>query len=275
MYDYRCTLLSTTAVCALSGCALFSPAPPLPEASPKQSYQPQLNIPNAVLSNELPVFADAPNKIQISDSFNYVDPSWVIGAIVNRDTKTVMALDNFLKKDHKPVTTSINDIVFKNLIENGAAASAEWLTFVKATVNSSTRAEITVARAFDISISSSSIDKVALLDHTRTIKEEDKGKYGVIIGYSDYILSATYFRNSGASTAASGFGAKIDGSWYSKSENSSIQHRIVAVWAPLPYVLEAVKSPASTNLTNSTGEAIRNGGIQVEQIHKVDHALEL
>lgn len=255
----------------MSGC-IHQPINSEGGKSPVIDKKGELNVPDAKLVSQLPDFVREENEIQIADNFNHVDPSWVIGALVNRETRMVHAMDSFLKKDAKPKLTPSSEVVFRELVDNSITSNSEWLTFIKATISSNTRAEVTVMRTGDVSVLSENIDKAGLIRHTMNIPKSDRDKYGIIIGYSDYLLSAAYFRNFGVSGAVSGFGAKIDGNWFSKAENASVQHRIVAVWAPLPYVLEIINKTNTADLTKSTAEAIDQGNIQVEKIPELIHS---
>ena len=264
-------ILIFSIISTLAGCGFFPLAPTPPAEPPIGKNNSRIDLPDVQLISELPQFAKELNEIQIADSFNSVDPSWVIGALIEKNTGNVYPLDNFLKAGAKPKTTPLSEIVFKNLIENSATAKANWLDFTKASVNSNTKAEVTVAKISNVSINSNNIDKAVIISHFKDIPKSERDKYGVIIGYSDFVLSATYFRNSGAEAIASGFGAKIEGNWYSKSENSSLQHRIIAVWSPLPYVIDAIHSPAKKDLTDSTSEAIKDGKIEIQEIQEINY----
>lgn len=264
-------ILIFSAISALAGCGFFPFTPTPPAEPPTGKKNPIIELPDVQLTSELPQFSKELNEIQIADSFNSVDPSWVIGALIEISTGNVYALDNFLKAGAKPKIIPLSEIVFNNLIENSATAKANWLDFTKASVNSNTKAEVTVAKISNISINSENIDRAVIVSRFKDMPKSERDKYGVIIGYSDFVLSATYFRNSGAEAIASGYGAKIEGNWYSKSENSSVQHRIIAVWSPLPFVIEAIKSPINKDLTDSTNEAIKDGKIEIQEIQEINH----
>lgn len=260
MYKTQKIIIASVIFTTLSGCGLFTPKPPPTTTLP---------LPDTPLMSNLPQFVEEENEIQIADSFNDVDPTWVIGALVNTKNGNVRALDSFLKKGAKPKISPQSEIAFKNFIENSVATNAAWLDFVKGNINDKTRAEVTVAKTAKVSINNESIDKKLIINELKNIPASARADYGIIIGYSDYLLSASYFRNSGADAAASGYGAKIEGNWYSKFENSSIQHRIIAVWAPLPFVLEAINSQEPIDLTKSTADAIKKGEVNIEKFQSI------
>lgn len=67
---------------------------------------------------------------------------------------------------------------------------------------------------------------------------------------------------SGTQASASGYGAKIGGKWFSKAENTAAYHRVVAVWAPLPFIVEELaKAGAETDLTAAAHLAIERGAL--------------
>lgn len=233
-----------------------------------------LALPDLQVAASLPQFAKEVNEVQIADSFNDVDPSWVIGALVNIKTGKIYALDSYLKADAKPVITPQTEMVFKNFIENSVAANAQWLEFVKTEVSDTTRAEVSVAKTAKVTINSQSVDKAELLRQLQASQISSRDDYGVVIGYTNYVLSAAYFRNSGAGGSVSGYGAKIGGNWYSKSENSSAQHRIVAVWSPLPFVIEAVSKNVSVDLSGVTSEAVKDRKLDLRKLEATSLKIE-
>jgi hypothetical protein len=233
---------------------------------PQQTKQTGIVLPDITPAVELPQFAPEINEVQIADSFNDVHPSWVIGALVNVKTSKVHSLDGFLKKDANPTVTPQTEVVFKNFIENGVAAQAQWLEFVKAEVSDTTRAEVSVTRASKVTIDSENIDKQQLVRWLTANSIAPRDDYGVIIGYTLYILSAAYFRNTGANASLAGYGAKIGGNWFSKAENSRMHHRIVAVWAPLPFVIENAAKALPENLTVEATNAAKLGKLQVKKL---------
>ncbi len=229
-----------------------------------------LPLPDVKPAAALPQFTHSTNEIQIAQSFNDVDPSWVIGALVNVKTGEVYALDSYLKAGAKPVTTPQTDVVFRNFIENSVAANAQWLEFVKTEVSDTTRAEVSVAKTSKVSIDSQSVDKPQLIKQIQANKIVPRQDFGVVIGYTTYMLSATYFKNMGASASVSGYGAKIGGNWYSKSENSAVQHKIVATWSPLPFVIETVENKVAGSFVDLTAAATATGAITIPRVEKIE-----
>lgn len=257
------TVITIILAFLLAGCNWFGPSKPAP-GSPTSTQE---KTPSLVLASDLPEFAHESNEVKIADSFDSVDPSFVIGALVNKKDGTVRSLDNFLKKGAKPKLTPQTEVVFKNFIENSVAVNASWLDFVKGQVNDKVHAEVTVTKSAKVTADISDIDRASLVTELLKVPSDKLNDYGIIIGYIDFILSASYFQDSGAEVGASGYGAKIGGNWYTKFEDSSAHHRIVAIWSPLPFVLEITKSPVKGNLAKVTSKAIENNTLDVQRLN--------
>jgi hypothetical protein len=261
MLIMRALSLASAIMLCLSACD----KKPLPGPA-TSATQPGDGLPDVSLAKTLPQFAKEVNEVQIADSFNDVDPSWVIGALVELNTGKIYSLDSYLKATAKPTSSPQTDVVFRSFVDNAVTANAQWLEFVKAEVNDTTRAEVSVTKTMKVSVDSQSIDKEALLRQLRNNKIASPKDYGVVVGYVNYSLSATYFKNTGASGSVSGYGAKIGGSWYSKSEHSRVQHRIVAVWSPLPFVVETITKRVPGNLEDITTDALKKNRIAVQPL---------
>ncbi len=108
---------------------------------------------------------------------------------------------------------------------------------------------------------------------TRDIPKDERKDWAVIIGYSSYLLQASLFKDSAVAGKASGYGAKIDGKWYSKYEDTSAYQRIVAVWSPLPLIFEVAgsRSPEIRNesLESITQKAIDSGALDAIKIESI------
>jgi hypothetical protein len=261
MLIMRALSLASAIMLCLSACD----KKPLPGPA-TSATQPGDGLPDVSLAKTLPQFAKEVNEVQIADSFNDVDPSWVIGALVELNTGKIYSLDSYLKATAKPTSSPQTDVVFRSFVDNAVTANAQWLEFVKAEVNDTTRAEVSVTKTMKVSVDSQSIDKEALLRQLRNNKIASPKDYGVVVGYVNYSLIATYFKNTGASGSVSGYGAKIGGSWYSKSEHSRVQHRIVAVWSPLPFVVETITKRVPGNLEDITTDALKKNRIAVQPL---------
>jgi hypothetical protein len=187
-------------VTACSGC------PPKPGANsnpPKNSTPAYSNI---QLESTLPQFKKHSNEVEIAASFNEIDPTNVLGSLVNLKTGEVRSLDNCLKTDAKPKVTPQAEIVFKKFIENSVAANVAWLDFVNAKLDNKVRAEVSVTKTARVTVDSSSLDRQKLAK----VPDDAHDDYGVIIGYIDFVLSASLFTDRGAEGTASVYQAKAD-----------------------------------------------------------------
>lgn len=230
------------------------------------------NLPNIKPASQLPVFTKHVNEIEIADSFNSADPTMVLGAIVERTNSLVHSFDNFLKENAQAERKSISEIAFREFLENSLVAEAEWLTFLNGKVNDSTRVEVTVTEISNASISISSIDKDKLQAFAQTIPKEKRDDYGVVIAYRDFVVNASFFKEQSIEGNMNGYGAKIGGKWFGKHEGLSADHKVIAVWSPLPFVIENVSSSDRTTrvmpLTVLTDKALKDGKIRISPLDR-------
>ena len=96
------------------------------------------------------------------------------------------------------------------------------------------------------------------------MRPEQRNDFGVVIGYVDFVLTTTFFRQQDGDANVSGYGAKIGGKWFSKAENTAAHHRVVAVWAPLPFVVDEIAKPTSIegDLTEAATRALNAGELK-------------
>jgi len=249
------TPLSTIAISIiLSGC-IYPPSNPSINTAKKAI--------NVDVANELPSFKHKLNEIEISDSFNDIDPELILGTVINTKTGQTHIFENFLLKTAKTQSTSKTELLFRKFIQDDLTTSASWLNFLNGKVGKGTKAEVTVMKLGSTSIKSGDIDKAALQAFAATIPKEEREKYNIIIGYNLFTLQASLFKSSDTTSTLSGYGAQIDGVWYSKLEDSQANQRVMALIAPLPFVITEVKKTSDTPLSKLTLDAIDSGKIQV------------
>lgn len=270
----RRQFLSTINLVAVGCTMLVGCNARVPDPRPPESPRIEPALPNIKLVAVLPQFTTVVNEIEIANSFDDVAPSWVIGAVVNIKTGKVHSLDGFLKAGTKLNTTPQTEVVFRDFIENSAVANAQWLDFVKGQVDATTRAEVTVAKTSKVSTSSENIDKGQLQSQATQHNFTPREDFGVIIGYSSYLVSASLFKSTEASGEVSGYGAKIGGNWFSKAGNLSAHHRVIATWAPLPFVVSAVANNIPGDLTKLTNAANDDGRLQLRKVEGLNIRLE-
>lgn len=240
-----------------------------------QTQKPEGQIPrtDAVVFSELPAFTMQKNEVEIADSMNDVDPSWVLGSIVNISTGEVRGMDNYLSSNAKPLVTPQTEVIFKDLIENSVAANVAWLDFLRTSLSDKVRAELSVIKTSKVTLHNKDVDKEKLTMELKKIRPQNLEDYGVIIGYIDFVLSASLLKDFGISAGASGYGAKIEGKWFSKFENTSAHHRVVAIWSPLPFVVESVSSKTATgDLEKELQAAIHKGFVRINR--RIDRQFE-
>lgn len=245
----------------LLGCNNIGSIQNQPQESEKKG-----DLPSVKPAESFPIFAEGPNEVQIADSFNEVDPTFVIGALVNVKNGTIYALDSYLTKNPKLVTLPLKEIAFKDFVEDSVVANAQWLSFLKGQVNAKCKAEVLVAKSSKVTTPISSIDVNKLRRELEQIPVEKRQDFGLVIGYIDYLISASMFRDYGAEGKVSGYGAQIGATWYSKAENLNSEHRLIAIWSPLPFIVSVIADKAAPgglsvelDLEKATMEAIKNG----------------
>jgi hypothetical protein len=228
------------------------------------------NLPPIQPAAELPVFTEQQNEIEIADSFKSTDPTMVLGSIVDRANGQVHSFDNFLKADARTETTPAPEVLFKDFVENTVAANAAWLDFVKGEVSDTTRAEVMVTEVSVTSVGVSSMDQAKLQAFAQQVNANERDNYGVVIGYRDFVVSASLFKEQKIGGELSGYGAKIGGRWFGKHEAMRTDHRIIAVWSPLPFVLQQVGSQDRTiraaSFTALTRKAIDQSELRIKPL---------
>jgi len=229
-------------------------------------------IPDTKPIAQLPAFAKQENEVEVADSMNDVDPTWVLGSIVNIKTGRVRGLDNYLSPSAKPVVTPQTEVVFKDFIENSLAANAAWLDFLSAQLNDKVRAELSVIKTSKVTMKNEDVDKKKLSSELQKISRTERADYGIIIGYIDFVLSASLFKDFRTEARASGYGAKIGGSWFTKYENTSAYHRVIAIWSPLPFVIDLLTNPAAfpRDLDKATLQAVEKGKVAIKPLETLE-----
>ena len=223
---------------AVAGETARKPAPTLPASL--EDVQPEKSLP--------PIGA-RPNETRIADDFVDVDPTFVIGALLDRTSTEVRTFDGFLRADAKPTTTVLNEILFKHFVENSLMLSADWFGFVSGQLNDKTRAEVSILKVARVTTPASALDLAKAGSFAKSLPPQDRDRYGVIIAYVDYVLTASFFRDRGREAKAGGFGVKIGGAWYQKEEATTATHRLLAIWTPLSALQAQGVEPASLEQT--------------------------
>jgi hypothetical protein len=206
------------------------------------------DIPDKAPAPSLPVIVGDSNEVFIAKSFNDTDPSMVLGSIVDRQTKEVIPLENYLKSDAKPVEEIKTEMLYRHLIERDIGGSASYLGFVTADLSDNRKAEITLIKNRVRSIKKGDLDIQALNTKIASLRPEDKDRFGIIIAYTDYLFTASFFKAAERKADASGYGAKLGGRWFNKEEGLKIERSVVATFAPLTVIPAVISSPSTQPL---------------------------
>lgn len=215
-------------------------------------------------ASELPTFKETKNQVDIGSSAGDIDSSWILGAIVNIKTGEVRGNDSYLIGS--PVITQSNDVVFKRFVDGSLVSNTEWLSFIKGGVKKSVKVEVLVVKSIKVTTSTKGIDKDKLVKDFKKIPKEKRGDYYLINGYVDYIISANIFKHVGSDGEVGGVGAKIDGAWYNRDDNSTVYHKIMATYTPLPFAVDLINEDQVKDLNKETTEAIENNKIKIGSV---------
>ncbi len=141
----------------LTGC-IHNP----PKSDDKSSSNQLPQLENVKLVNELPIFAKQINEIELSDSFNDVDPTYVIGSLVNKNTGEVRSFENFLKQSSKINSVAVAEVYFRNFIEESVVVSAKWMDFVGTQIKNGDKAEVSITKIAKVNVLAEAVDKESL-----------------------------------------------------------------------------------------------------------------
>lgn len=235
------------------------------------SAESKVNLPEVKTVDPFPIFAKGPNEVQIEDSFNEIDPTFLIGSLVDVKDGKIYALDNYLIKDSKIEILPLKEIAFEEFVEDSAIANAQWLSFLKGQVNAKSKAEVLVLKSSKVTTPMISIDVDKLKKELNAIPIENHKDFGLIIGYIDCLLSASMFRDYGTEGRVSGSGAHIGATWYSKAENLNSEHRLIAIWSPLTFIARKIAEKTLpgediVDLDKATKEAIIRGQLKLRPV---------
>ncbi len=240
-----------------------------PEQNKSDNNSAMNKFPNVSVLDELPSLAKDKNQSIISGNFVDMDPSWVIGSLLDIENGEVLPLNNIKSDKADPVVKLLGELTFSDFIDNSLIASTNWLTFIKGSVSNDKRTELTVTKLLTVTIKNTDIDDNKLRRFVKNHKDK-KSKYGVIIGYIDYGVTAKSFKHSAANTLANGYGANIEGKWYSKTGKDYTDHRLVAMWAPLSLVEDTAGDNNPQVLNEVVQDAIEKKEVIIDKVDSVD-----
>jgi hypothetical protein len=176
-------------------------------------------------------FVQSSNEVEISSLDN---PALVLGAIIDRNTKNVRALDNYLKRDAKPIESTTNEVIFDGYVDKNMMVQASWLGVIKEIADGQIT-HVSLTKVSKGTINTDNIDSERLKADIKAIPENERTKYGIIIGYIVYKLKADTYNTVNSQPEAGTNGITISGRYYKHSESSFETNKIIAVCTPLPF----------------------------------------
>ncbi len=242
---------------ALSGCRIEEPKPP--ESA---------NLPNITMAESLPIFITEPSELEIADSYIETDPAFAVGALIDLKETKIYSLNSFLKEGERIEYKTKADSVFNFWVDKESSSKASWLNFVSMHLSDHVKAHVSVVKVGKASVLMKAINMSKVEEFSRDLSGNDQFNFGMITGYTDYLISASLFKDVGAGGDVSGYGAKINGKWHSKFGNEISYHKVIASWTPLMFLTSAAalqhgKQLPQTPLGVLTKEAIKRGDIYV------------
>ncbi len=229
------------------------------------------NLPDVSLVRALPPLQEGPNQTPIQSHFADLDPTTALGCLIHKPSKQVLGLETVLKDGVKIDLTSKKDVLMNSFVENSLVIEIGWLSFIRADINWKTRAEVSIVKILTSSIKREDVDDAKLQKILGKILVP--GQYGVICGFVCYQFSASLFKDIGMDASASGFGAKIEGKWYSKTGDTAAYPYLMAVWWPLTdyhSLLVSSEDHRETNLGILAEKAIKSGLVKIEPLDSLD-----
>lgn len=203
------------------------------------------DIPQVEPASKVPSIIARKNEVAIASSF-VGNPEAVLGALLDTESGELLLLERYVSNSAKPRIDTKAELVFKDLVEKNVAAAADYLGIVSGSLDDKKKAEVTLTRNSYVSLAMTDLKQAELEKKIRAMKPEDLAHYGLVIGYTDYLLTATYFVEAGKKAEAKGFGANVGGKWYNRSEGSTTTRTVVAQYAPLRLVTPVLKSSATS-----------------------------
>ena len=225
------------------------------------NVQPVTKIPDDVGSNSSYIDASMVNR----------DPAFTLGSLVDLTEKTVMGL-NYLKPQAKLVTETKNDLAFRNFIQEGLEMTAAWLSFLRGHLNFNNKAEVTKTRITQCNLNRVDLKEDEIIAYAMKLYPSLRKHYAVIIGYDCFQVNASFYQDRGVDAGANGFGAKIDGKWFSKTENTMIDNYLRVSWIRLDkYVAQIKTIPTGAAL----GTLLKEEKIKSEEPEKPIESLKI
>jgi hypothetical protein len=205
------------------------------------------------ISNILPDIFNQKTQTVILD-MPIPDPSLLIGSLINiKDLKIFMlGSDNCLTKDAKPVSRLINEKpVYNHIISDSLVSNVDFLSFLKVNASESNKVELCVNRIYLVDIEQKYLDELKIKKNPR-LKRVNPEDWGVIVGYSDYLISANIYSSKGSGGDLNAYSVSIGGKLYKKELVTEAKHKIEAIWAPIPFIEKIINDRVQGRVINTS-----------------------
>ncbi|GAA3530901.1 hypothetical protein [Zobellella aerophila] len=197
------------------------------------------DIPDVPTAEKLRGVISENNELEIAKSFVDSDPTFVLGSVVNTSTGQVQ-WQTYLKSDAEPKIDIKTELWEQKLVEKNLAASASYLSFISGSLTDKKKAEVILIKNSVTKAKRSDIDFTSLKTKLDSIPSGEIANYGLIVQYTDFVLTATLFEEAEKKADAKGYGAKISGKWHNKVDNKDMDRVVVATFFPLKDVLRFI-----------------------------------
>lgn len=197
------------------------------------------DIPDVPTAKNLKRLTSEINELEIDKSFVDSNPNFVLGSVVNTVTGQVQ-WQTYLKSDAEPEIVIKTELWERKLVERNLAASTSYLSFISGSLTDKKKAEVTLIKNTVTRAKRSDIDFASLKNKLDSISSGEIANYGLIVQYTDFVLTATLFEEAERKADAKGYGAKISGKWHNKVDNMDMDRVVVATFFPLKDVLRFI-----------------------------------
>lgn len=205
------------------------------------------------VANTIPAIADSSlNEVEVAGSFRDQDVAWILGALVDLESGEVDALSQgVLASRAETVIKSDAETFFDEIVDVTTSGYADLFGAADIDASSSAKTQAKVTRVSSVGFRQEALDRQRLEELRQDCGTSER-KLGVILGFSDYLIEATTFRQVDTQGEVSGAGVKVNGKWYSKSESKLIDHRLVATISSLCALANDTQLDASESTTSLT-----------------------
>jgi len=216
------------------------------------------------VANTIPAIADnSLNEVEVAGSFRDQDVAWILGALVDLESGAVDALSQgVLASRAETVIKSDAETFFDEIVDVTTSGYADLFGAADIDASSSTKTQAKVTRVSSVGFRQEALDRQRLEELRQGCGTSER-KLGVILGFSDYLIEATSYRQVDTQGEVSGAGVKVNGKWYSKSESKLIDHRLVATISSLCALVSDPQFGASASSSEATVRERMNSALEL------------